>query len=104
MPYVEREKGVRIHYNHIWQGISPGLSARLLGQRLAVGLPGPGSGLSLPHCIVIEARGHGLSSKPLSGYSIQDMAADDAPRPWPPSALTGRFWSAIRWAGYGPCR
>ena len=30
------------------------------------------------HCIVIEARGHGLSSKPLSGYSIQDMAADDA--------------------------
>ena len=30
------------------------------------------------HCVVIEARGHGLSSKPLTGYSIQDMAADDA--------------------------
>ncbi len=31
-----------------------------------------------PRCIAIEDRGHGRSSKPLSGYSIQDMAADAA--------------------------
>lgn len=77
MPYVEREKGVRIHYNHYGTGFPlvflHGFSANawlwafqapVLAHRY--------------HCIVIEARGHGLSSKPLSGYSIQDMAADDA--------------------------
>ena len=77
MPYIEREKGVRIHYNHYGKGFPlvflHGFSANawlwayqapILAHKY--------------HCVVIEARGHGLSSKPLTGYSIQDMAADDA--------------------------
>ncbi len=77
MPYIEREKGVRIHYNHYGHGFPivflHGFSANawLWAYQAPV----------LAHtyrCIVIEARGHGLSSKPLKGYSIQDMAADDA--------------------------
>ena len=77
MPYIEREKGVRIHYNHYGHGFPlvflHGFSANawLWVYQAPV----------LAHkyqCIVIEARGHGLSSKPLKGYSIQDMAADDA--------------------------
>ena len=77
MPYIEREKGVRIHYNHYGRGFPivflHGFSANawLWAYQAPV----------LAHkyrCIVIEARGHGMSSKPLTGYSIQEMAADDA--------------------------
>ena len=77
MPYIEREKGVRVHYNHYGKGFPlvflHGFSANawlwayqapILAHKY--------------HCVVIEARGHGLSSKPLTGYSIPDMAADDA--------------------------
>ena len=103
MPYVEREKGVRIHYNHYGRGFPLVFLHGFSANAWLWAFQAPVLAYRY-HCIVIEARGHGLSSKPLSGYSIQDMAADDVPRPWPPSALTGRFWSAIRWAGYGPCR
>ena len=77
MPYLEREKGIQIHYNHYGHGFPlvflHGFSsnawlwayqASVLARKF--------------QCVVIEARGHGLSSKPLTGYSIPEMAADDA--------------------------
>ena len=77
MPFVEREPGVRVHYDDYGQGrplvFLHGYSCNAWIWAYQVPL--------LAHryrCIVIEARGHGRSSKPLSGYSIQDMAADDA--------------------------
>ena len=77
MPYIERERGVKIHYDDYGQGLPlvflHGYSCNAWIWSYQVPL--------LAHkyrCIVIEARGHGRSSKPLSGYSIQDMAADDA--------------------------
>ena len=77
MPYIERVRGVKIHYDDYGQGLPlvflHGYSCNAWIWSYQVPL--------LAHnyrCIVIEARGHGRSSKPLSGYSIQAMAADDA--------------------------
>ena len=77
MPFVEREHGIRVHYDDYGQGrplvFLHGYSCNAWIWTYQVPL--------LAHryrCIVIEARGHGRSSKPLSGYSIQEMAADDA--------------------------
>jgi pimeloyl-ACP methyl ester carboxylesterase len=77
MPFVEREHGVRVQYDDYGQGLPlvflHGYSCNAWIWTYQVPL--------LAHryrCIVIEARGHGRSSKPLSGYAIQDMAADDA--------------------------
>ena len=77
MPYIEREKGVRIHYNHYGQGFPIVFLHGFSSNSWIWAYQAP----VLAHkyqCIVIEARGHGLSSKPLKGYSIQEMAADDA--------------------------
>lgn len=77
MPYVERESGVKIHYDDYGTGTPlvflHGYSCNAWIWTYQIPI--------LAHayrCIVIEARGHGRSSKPLTGYSIQDMAADDA--------------------------
>ena len=77
MPYIEREKGVRIHYNHYGKGFPLVFLHGFSANAWLWAFQAPVLAHQY-HCIVIEARGHGLSSKPLSGYSIQDMAADDA--------------------------
>ena len=77
MPYIEREKGVRIHYNHYGQGFPLVFLHGFSANAWLWAYQAPVLAHKY-HCIVIEARGHGLSSKPLTGYSIQDMAADDA--------------------------
>lgn len=77
MPYIEREKGVRIHYNHYGKGFPLVFLHGFSANAWLWAFQAPVLAHQY-HCIVIEARGHGLSSKPLSGYSIQEMAADDA--------------------------
>ena len=77
MPYIEREKGVRIHYNHYGKGFPLVFLHGFSANAWLWAYQAPILAHQY-HCVVIEARGHGLSSKPLTGYSIQDMAADDA--------------------------
>lgn len=77
MPYIEREKGVRIHYNHYGHGFPIVFLHGFSANAWLWAYQAPVLAHKY-HCIVIEARGHGISSKPLRGYSIQEMAADDA--------------------------
>ena len=48
MPYIEREKGVRIHYNHYGHGSPLVFLQRVFCQRLAVGLSSSGPCSQIP--------------------------------------------------------
>jgi pimeloyl-ACP methyl ester carboxylesterase len=77
MPYFERERGVKINYDDYGQGLPLVFPRGYSCNAWIWSYQAP----LLAHkyiCIVIEARGHERSSQPLRGYSIQDMAADDA--------------------------
>ena len=77
MPYVEREKGVKVHYEDYGKGF-PLVFLHGFSANAWIWVYQAPIFAHKNRCIIIEARGHGLSDKPLKGYSVQEMAADDA--------------------------
>ncbi len=77
MPYIERERGVKIHYDDHGQGF-PLVFLHGFSTNAWLWVYQVPIFARKYRCVVIEARGHGRSDRPLKGYSIPEMAADDA--------------------------
>ncbi len=77
MPFIERERGVKIHYDDHGQGF-PLVFLHGFSTNAWLWVYQVPIFARQYRCVVIEARGHGRSDRPLQGYSIPEMAADDA--------------------------
>ena len=81
MPYVEREKGVRIHYNHYGKGFPLVFFTRLFGQRLALGVSGSDPGPINTTALSLKRADTGSPPSRSRGYSIQGHGSRRCRRP-----------------------